>query len=405
LIGLPYRRRAMAEERCICVIGAGIAGLTAALCLAEFGFRVVVVERSDTLSEAGAGLQLSPNATRILTRIGLTDDLAALWHEPDAIQLVSGPTLKPVASVPLGQMARARWGSPYAVLRRADLQRILAAHVTHHPLCRLQLGVLLGSTEPRAMAQQLSALCGGAPHLIVGADGVWSTTRSLVPGATAARYTGDDAWRATMSREMLAGVIDPSVVTAFLGPAAHLVAYPMVSTGAVNLVALARGARGAQAQPGWSTLANEPTVLQQRFAAFDARLTALFKHDVQWRRWPLFTVGDGAWHTARGILPPIVLIGDAAHAMTPYAAQGAAMAIEDASRLAASCASSSDDLHRAAADFAAQRKPRVRKVAARAAFNRFAYHARGPIRLGRDVVLSLRSADSLAADFDWLYGA
>ncbi|HTO31977.1 MAG TPA: FAD-dependent monooxygenase, partial [Pararhizobium sp.] len=131
----------MTQTGPVAVVGAGIAGLAAALSLARKGIAVDIVEQRSALMEVGAGLQLSPNATRILDRLGLTSRLEQVWSEPASINLIDGSSLRTIASVPSGRFARDRWKAPYGVLHRADLQKILLEAVEANPLCRLHLGV------------------------------------------------------------------------------------------------------------------------------------------------------------------------------------------------------------------------------------------------------------------------
>ncbi len=377
----------------VAIVGAGIAGLTAALSLARKGIASHLLEQAPTLEEVGAGLQLSPNASRILGDLGLLDALAAHWSEPDHILLSSGTTLAPLASVPAGAAARLRWGAPYGVLPRAALQGVLLDAVRREPLCTLVTAARIETPG------EIAAAVGNDVDLVIGADGVWSQLRHAVPGALPVRYSGNVAWRFLVPFDAAPPCFNPRTVTAFLGPRAHLVAYPLAKMDAFNIVAIhqlqspppegwsmpgdrAAHARLIEAFAGWHP------VLRKTLAAADAPLM-----------WPLHETPDGPWTDGRRI----VLIGDAAHAMTPFAAQGAAMAIEDAALLANTLVAAGN-IPAALRSFEQVRRARVGRVRARGAFNRFAYHARGPIALGRNLVLAMRGPESLAADFDWLYG-
>lgn len=381
-------------SKAVAIVGAGVGGLTTALCLAHRGFDVDIVEQAAVLTEVGAGLQLSPNASRILSELGLLDALEAVWTEPDAITLVDGKSLRSLARVPSGRFARDRWRAPYGVLHRASLQRILIAAVTAEPRCRLHLGHRIDADGEKAIA----AITGRTPALIIGADGIWSRLRSAIPGAGIIQFSGNVAWRMTVTRGAAAGLLQPDRVTAFLGARAHLVAYPLREIDGFNLVAIIEGKETDSVWVGKDSDVRRRDYLEA-FSGWNGGLQALLKKADAPTYWPLCTVTDGAWQDGR----KTVLIGDAAHAMTPFAAQGAAMAIEDASELAA-CLVGSSDITEALRAFEAIRRPRIAQVRRRAAFNRFAYHARGPFRLGRDVVLSMKGPEALAADFDWLYG-
>ncbi|WP_082476890.1 FAD-dependent monooxygenase [Rhizobium sp. Leaf371] len=372
----------------VAIVGAGMAGLTAALALAAKGIAVDILERASGLDAVGAGLQLSPNATRILAALGLSEALAPHWVEPDEIRLADGRSLRRVATVPAGRFARNRWDAPYAVVSRADLQRALADAVRAHPLCRLHLGTPVADATPEAIARHT----GRHPDLIVGADGVRSNVRATM-GLPPARFSGNVAWRLTVPPgRPVPHPFDPTVVTAFLGRNAHLVAYPMGAGGGLNLVAIGSG-RAEQADGDIAARDAVSALLN----GWNPALRDALKQAEPLGRWPLYEIADGDWHDGTRIL-----IGDAAHAMMPFSAQGTAMAIEDAAALADTL-SGTTRLQTALETFVALRKPRIERVRARGAFNRFAYHAAGPLRLGRNLVLSLRPPERLAEDFDWLY--
>lgn len=376
------------------IIGAGMAGLTAALALARHGIRCDIFEQAPQLAEVGAGLQISPNASRILAELGALDEIERHWSEPDRVRLVSGVTLKQLATVPTGKFARKRWGAPYGVMHRSTLQQALLTQVLHNPLCRLHLGHRVEPADHTAIAE----ITGTPSDLLVGADGAWSSVRKLIEGRPDIGFSGNVAWRFTVPAAVAPAFLDPSNVTAFLGPNSHLVAYPLKEIDGFNIVAIAAGM-----DPGetWGTegSAGQRALLLRQFAGWNMEICTLLASLERATFWPLYEASDGRWQNGRDT----VLIGDAAHAMMPFSAQGAAMAIEDAFELAGEV-SGPLPLPEALARFETTRKARAARVRHRGAFNKFVYHARGPIRLGRDMVLSLRSPESLAGDLDWLYG-
>lgn len=375
------------------IIGGGIAGLTAALALARHGIHSDIIEQAERLTEVGAGLQISPNAARILDSLGVLGALETVWLEPRQIGLSSGITLKPITAVPSGAFARSRWGAPYGVLHRATLQRALLQAVLANPLCRLHLGQRLDPADRASIA----AFCGTPPELVIGADGVWSKARALVEASPVAQFSGNVAWRLVVPDADIPAFFDQTSVTAFLGPMSHLVCYPLRDVGGFNIVAITSG---ADPGPTWQAAGDitRRALLLQRFAGWNPLLHKVLENALHPTFWPLYQAGNGRWHNGRDT----ILIGDAAHAMMPFAAQGAAMAIEDASEIARLVATR--PLAEALPAFESLRKPRIARLRQRAAFNKFAYHARGPVRLGRDFVLSMRAPEALAADFDWIYG-
>ncbi|MGZ9720787.1 FAD-dependent monooxygenase [Rhizobium miluonense] len=375
------------------IIGAGIAGLTTALALARHGIRSEIFEQAEALTEVGAGLQISPNASRILDTLGVLDTLRSLWLEPEEIRLVSGSSLRPVTSVPCGNFAIHRWGAPYGAVHRATLQKVLLDAVTANALCTLRLGQRINVKDRQALA----GIAGRDLDVIIGADGVWSKARMLVPGAPSPIFSGNIAWRFTIAESAAPAAMNRTSVTAFLGPASHLVCYPIRENAAFNIVAIVSGSSTGHDWKAAGSKAQRDSMLEG-FSGWNNAIRGMLEAQAQTSFWPLYAMGAGRWHNGGDT----ILIGDAAHAMMPFAAQGAAMAIEDAFELAGMLAkhipAEAFDL------FEKRRAPRIARLRQRAAFNQFAYHARGPIRMARDIVLSLRPPQSLAADMDWIYG-
>ncbi|WP_275790943.1 FAD-dependent monooxygenase [Pararhizobium gei] len=377
----------MAQGASVAIVGGGIAGLTAALCFARKGIATDIFEKTSALSEVGAGLQLSPNATRILFALGLERALEEVWNEPSSICLVDGSSLRTIASVPAGGFSRKRWDYPYGVLHRADLQHVLLAAIRDEPLCRLHLGTLVDPSVP----DELAGVSGRQPRFVVGADGIRSNIRKTIQDAGTIQYSGFVAWRFTLEKGETPGLLDSAKVTAFLGRGAHVVTYPLAHQ-RFNIVAITQAS-----EPDTPHDMPGSAKRQQMLDAFSG-----WHDDVRTMMggaaptfWPLYEMRTGGWADD----DRAVLIGDAAHAMLPFAAQGAAMAIEDAFELAAFTARGET-----LSAFANHRIHRIARVRSRGSFNRFVYHASGPVRLGRDLLLSMRSPKKLAADLDWLYG-
>ncbi|PWJ93070.1 salicylate hydroxylase [Mesorhizobium loti] len=400
------------RSRQVVIAGAGVAGLTAALAFAERGYPVRVFEQAQRLEAAGAGLQLSPNATRILRQLGVLDRLLPAAVRPEAVVLKDAATLRELARVPLGQAAETRWQAPYLVAHRADLQSALTARVAEISDIHLTTGARIGSVAAGPDGITATAEIDGKTieaegFLLVGADGVWSSVRALVDSAKRAasprsRFSGELAWRATIAAQSAAGqafaaIGAPDCVTTFLHPGFHMVAYPVSKGDAFNLVAFTRGERIAE---GWSGHA-DPGILASAMRGTAPGLAELVEMVGAWLTWPLHTVEQNQpWTMPDGI----ALIGDAAHAMTPFAAQGAAMAIEDAATLADIIADFPADPAQSLQIWENLRRPRVARVARRGAVNRLAWHATGPVAIARNLFLRMRASDKLAADLDWLYG-
>lgn len=393
----------MAAQRRLVVVGAGIGGLTAALALARRGHRVTVLERSAVLAEVGAGLQISPNASRILVELGLKPRLEAQAVTPDSLRIHSTRAGGEIARMPLGPPIAARFGAPYWVVHRADLQNALAAEVAALPSVSIRLGIAVKRIEAEPGRVVVAIEQDGRPDAIeadgvVGADGVWSMIRTGTLGAPPARYTGRMALRATIP-------IDETppdyrnAVGLWMAPRAHLVHYPIAGGRLLNLVAVTEA---AWEDDNWSVPVEREAVVRRFDPVSGTRwpdiARALILAPQHWTGWALAGIRpDFDWTSG-----PVTLLGDAAHATLPFAAQGACMAIEDAAVLARSL-----DRHAEVADgFAAYEKARKRRTTAiwdQAVSNGRIYHMGDALALFRDTGIGLagrRLIDRQA----WIYG-
>jgi salicylate hydroxylase len=391
--------------RTIVVAGAGIGGLTAALALAAKGFRVVILEKAERLEEAGAGLQLSPNASRILIGLGLQERLAARAVTPDAVSILSARSGGEIARLPLGEQAGLRAGAPWWVLHRADLQAALQGAVDDHPEIELRLGCRFEDVAAQAggvTVSQRSATTHSEQEALalIGADGVWSAVRHRLFPEIQPQFSGLIAWRGAFAATQLPGEPTAGRVQLWMGPNAHLVLYPISGGRRINVVAIMPGTWN---RPGWSA-EGEPTEIGNAFTSrhWPAPARMMIGAVEGWRKWALFTVSHpGDWSSG-----PITLLGDAAHAMLPFAAQGAGMAIEDAAVLATSLAGSGDSAAAIAAGlkrYAGLRRARVARVQRTARRNGKIYHLDGAAALARDLVMRSIGGGGVLARQDWIY--
>lgn len=382
----------------VVVAGGGIAGLCAALALARSGRRVRVFERDAARSEEGAGLQMSPNATRHLREWGVLDGLAARALSPEAVVVRRARDAVVLARMDVRD-AEARWGAPFRVAHRADLHAALRAAVGAQSRIEQHDGVAVtGYVESDALLVQRSDGLTHSAAALIAADGVRSSLRArFLPGGDGLAPSGRVAWRALVPADDVADFAREPASNLWLGPDAHLVHYPLRGGSVVNLVAVTDGDGGAGTDGFWSS-AGDADALSRRFSRWHRSARDLVARAESWRVWPLLSrsVPD---RLSRGT---VALVGDAAHPMMPFLAQGAAQAIEDGAALAAAFRTL-DDPVAALAAYSDSRRARVARVAAASRRQGTIYHLRGPAAAARDAAIRLLGSRGMAAATDWIY--
>lgn len=384
----------MAQE--VTILGAGVAGLTAALALAQRGFAVTVLEQADAIREVGAGLQISPNAAVVLQALGLGAALDAAQGRAMAVRLCDGITGEPVLNMDL---ARLRPAQGYHFLHRADLIAMLeaavrAAGVQIRLLQRIETVDLSGGC-PRLVTAQGAEV---ETDLLIGADGLHSKTRAALNGAATPFFTHQVAWRAVLPERPGAA----PVAEVHMGPGRHLVSYPLRGGQLRNIVAVEE--RSAWAEESWS-LRDDPMEMRLAFERFSPRVQGWLEQVQDVYLWGLFRHPVAKiWQRA---LPKgaVAILGDAAHPTLPFLAQGAAMGIEDGFTLAAHLVRF--PLAEALPRWQAARAPRCARIVAAANGNARAYHLSGPLRGVAHLGLKIGSALSpgfALSRYDWLYG-
>jgi salicylate hydroxylase len=379
----------------ILIAGGGIGGLAAALALARIGRPSVIVERSAIPAETGAGIQLSPNAVKAVRQLGVADSVAQIATSPAVLTVRRGGDARVLATTPLDSTAT-RFGAPYWTIHRADLHRALLAAANAHPSIQdlPSFGIASAACTPdgATITSTDGRILQGAA--LIGADGVWSRVRaSIMPGADP-KPSGFIAYRTLIPAEG-AGILAASEVGAWLAPGAHVVHYPVRACSSINVVVIKRDMWQGN---GWNAPADAAEVAGATHG-FAQPLQDVLARAPHWHKWSLsaplrlntFTRGH------------IALLGDAAHPILPFLAQGGAMALEDAVQLAASLAAHPTDLPLALINYDRARQRRVQRVAATANRNGHIFHLTGPLVAARDLALRALPPSTLLTRLNWLY--
>jgi salicylate hydroxylase len=380
------------------IAGGGIGGLAAALALARQGFPVRVLEQASDFREVGAGIQLGPNIIRAFDRLGIKDAVLADAWRPGAQEMRCALSGQSVTRVPLGEEFIVRFREPYAVTHRHDL------HAVYLRAC--QSNNLISLETRRRVADFDDDGDGVSVHLedgdvvrgeaLVGCDGVWSQVREKIVGDGAPRVSGHIAFRAVLPRaEVPEDLWEPDVVL-WAGPRTHLVHYPMRRGTLYNLVAVFHSDRHIE---GWNTEA-DPADLWAHFNGQRPEVMRLLERIETWRMWALVDREPiKEWSRGR-----VTLLGDAAHPMLQYLAQGAAMATEDALCLADKVAERPGDVPAAFRAYQEARYLRTGRVQLMARVYGEFYHARGVTAELRNQMLGARTSRDAYDGIDWLYG-
>lgn len=390
----------------ILVAGAGIGGLTAALALVRAGCAVQLVERAPAITEIGAGMQIAPNAGRILAQLGLGPEMDRFASEPRAINVRRGRDGDILARLDLSD-ARARWGAPFRLFHRADLQQILLRAVAAESRVAVRTGARLVGLEADRDAGNavIVETADGAETLsaagLVGADGERSAVRALLaPGAASARdFAGVVAWRALIPAAQAPQPLRAPETHIWLSPGAHVVHYPLRDGGVINVVLAIAETDGSGPA---AEMDRAGVDLARALAARGASpmLCALIEAGESWRRWPFFVQPA----LKRWSVGAATLLGDAAHPMVPFLAQGAAQAIEDADALGRAFAATPDaPIARIFLDYERARIVRASKVARASRWQGDLDHLGGLAAVVRDLGIRALGGRGLLARNAWLY--
>lgn len=388
--------------------------------MSRAGWDVRLFERTPVFSEVGAGIQLGPNVTRVLHGWGLQTGLAQVAAFPQRLQVRDALSGRELGVLPLGQRALQKYGAPYATIHRADLHDLLRHTVQALPNVWLNLdtGVASYTDSGRVVTLKTTKGIEVEGDALLGADGLWSRVREQMLGDAAPRVTGHLAYRAMLPQARLPERLRSQQITAWLGPRLHVVQYPVRGGEWLNVVAIVQGQIADPSQlQSWDHSTNAAD-LQATMALAAAPLRDLIaavtdgghadnagSEAAAWRLWPLCDRPPlrGAYQQAQGC---VALLGDAAHPMRPYLAQGAGMAIEDAAELGVRLEQALDpafEVPTLLQRYALNRWQRNARVQARSQRNGQIFHAEGALRWGRDASLKLLGEKIL--DLPWLYGS
>ena len=365
----------------VIIVGAGIGGLVSALCLDAKGHKVKIYEQAEILSELGAGIQLSPNATKVLNYLGLFKDLEPYIFEPNSFQFLNFLTGKVITERKLGEAIKKDFNSPNYDIHRADLQRVLLNKIKvknidiHSNMKVTNVGNNKNSAFIEVDGKEIQA------DLVIGADGIHSKVSDSLFGKKEIIYTGNVAWRMLIPVEILPENLILPDTTVWLGPNKHFVTYHVNGGKNLNCVCLVE-------QDGWFNESwsekGEIEELKKAYKGWNRTIETLLQHadPNTLYKWALHDrLPMKQWSKGR-----IIVLGDAAHPMLPFLAQGAAMAIEDGAVLA-NCIDNFDEVEEALKYFEKIRKPRTSYVQSAARRNAKVLHLSGLAAILRNLVM------------------
>ena len=384
----------------VLVVGAGIGGLATALGLAQNGLKVRVLERAPVLGEIGAGIQLGPNAFHCFDWLGIGEKAREMAVFIDELRLMDALTGEEIVQIPLQEAFRNRFGNPYAVIHRGDLHGVMLAACRESPLVDLQVNadVVGYSQDGSSVSAELASGERITGAMLIGADGLWSRVRAQLVGDGPPRVSGHTTYRSVIPTELMPEGLRWNAATLWAGPRCHVVHYPLSGWKLFNLVVTYHN-------DAPEPVAGKPVDRDEVLFGFrhvDERVQELIRRGEDWRLWVLCDRDPVEnWVDGR-----VCLLGDAAHPMMQYFAQGACMALEDAVTLAIEVAAQRDAPEAALRAYQRKRVLRTARVQLQSReIGEHIYHPAGAHAQLRNSILRSKSAEDLYDNLDWLYGA
>ena len=379
----------------IAVIGGGIGGLSAALHLLKAGFDVHVYEQAPRISEIGAGIQISPNASRLLHRLGLRPAMDRIGVFPQAVHQRRWDDGRTLQRAPVGKLVEETFGAPYYHFHRADLANLLADALPAERVHTRHKLVSVEDTGGKVVARFENGTKAEV-DVLVGADGIHSKVHAILFGAEKARFTGCIAWRGLVPAEKVRHLDIEVASHNWMGPDGHVVHYWVSGGRFMNVVCVTE--HGDWTEEGWTVPGNVADVAA-RYADWHPTVRGLIASFPETFVWALHDRTElPRWSAGR-----ITLLGDACHPMLPFMAQGAAQSIEDGATLASLLGTMKDDPDGALRRYEELRKPRASRLQQASSANRTRFHlADGPEQQARDAAMAA-SGDRSMANIGWLY--
>ena len=383
----------------ILIAGGGIGGLAAALGLARIGHACIVLEKTGRFGEIGAGIQLGPNAFHAFDALGVGETARAMAIQIDQLRLMDAVGGHEITHIDLGAGFRARFGAPYAVIHRGELHAVFLQACREHPLVELRTASAVldyrqdGSGVTALLAE--GEINGAA---LIGADGLWSNIRQRVVGDGPPRVSGHTTYRSVIPTDQMPEALRWNAATLWAGPKCHIVHYPLQGWKAFNLVVTSHN--GATEPVAGKPVAFEEVM--QGFGHLHPTAQDIIRHGSDWKAWVLCDREPTPnWLDGR-----VALLGDAAHPMLQYLAQGACMAMEDAVCLFETVAAHPGDIPAALAAFQSRRLLRTARVQLMSrAVGEHIYHPAGTHAALRNAIMSAKTTEQWYDTVAWLYGA